>query len=288
MQTQIEDSGSLDAPTTPPLAATVLSTYDGVGQCQCPRCCAVRTPAPSYIDWDPLWDVINRVASTTAAGINRCVKTVAAAAPYALGFYGASMAIKAGVVALASRKSWLQCAVDLKPLCYGHLGGLAAVCAAAYAVGAAARKRERQRLPTGLVGLASRVMHMSAALGMAACSLGSLAYHLAHSTTLRDRWTYKAIDTLYERGMVDGIMLCGAVAIVVASAVIVFQSPCKVVTDMRRALAEVIDVDPVLTLDYEPRRRRPSTDLDDLLLPLPDADQAEPDDVDPEAEQAQS
>lgn len=273
MQLQNKQSDSLIPPA--PRTDATLSAYGVAGQCQCLCCCAARAPAPSYVDWTRVWDSACRATAPVAIVAERCAQTIAAAAPYAIGFYGATAAIKAGVAALASRGSWLRCAVELRPLCRGHLSGLAAVCAVAYAVESTARDRRRQRLPGGLVGLASQVVHMSAALGMAACCLGSLAHRLACSEVLRERWWHHGINDRYERGMADGIILCAVVAIGVASAVIVFQSPCQVITDIRRATAQIIDVDPLppATDGFDLHCRRRPADLDDLLLPLANDDQ---------------
>nr|UDO48010.1 hypothetical protein [Pandoravirus massiliensis] len=87
-------------------------------------------------------------------------------------------------------------------------------------------------------------------------------------------------------GMADGIVLFGLVAIAVASAVIVFQSPHKAVTDTRRALARIIDVDPTPTAHIQSEPDVPTrADLDDLLLPVRDADQER---AGPDAQPSQS
>nr|UDO47365.1 hypothetical protein [Pandoravirus massiliensis] len=288
MQSTIHNDIS-DLPTllmAPPRTdADILSTYDTTGPCQCLCCRAARVPAPSYIDWSRLRNTINCVSTAAVDGVVRCVRAITATAPCAFAFYGATIAIKAGVAALATRGSWLRCAVELRPLCYGHVSALAVACAATYAVDSVARDRKRRGLSTGLAGVASRVMHMAAALGATSCWLGSLAHRLAYTEALRERWWHYGIDHRYERGMADGIILCSVAAIAVASAVIVFQSPHKAVTDTRRALARIIDVDPTPAVNNEsaPCNQR-RADLDDLLLPLRDVDQAQPD---PEVELSQ-
>lgn len=287
MQSTTIQSDRSDLPTlsttSPSTGADALSTYNATGPCQCLRCCAARAPAPSYIDWARLWDAVNYASIEAVGGIAYCARAIAATAPCALAFYGATMAIKAGVAALASRNSWLRCAVEMKPMCCGHLAGLAVVCAVTYAVDSAARDRKRRGLSTGLAGVASRVMYMAAALGATSCWLGSLAHYLAYTEALRERWWHYNIDHRYERGMADGVLLCGVAAIAVASAVIVFQSPHKAVTDARRALARIIDVDPTPAVNIEPESCNQKRT--DLLLPLRDADQVQ---LDPEAEPALS
>nr|UDO47358.1 hypothetical protein [Pandoravirus massiliensis] len=214
MQPPVQDNASsLSAAPTTPISIDIgaLPTYDGAGPCQCLRCCAARTPAPPYIDWARLWAVGRRAAVATASGIDYCARTIAAAAPAAFGFYGATMGIGVGVAALALRDSWLRCAVELRPLCYGHVNGLVVICATAYAVDSAARDRKRRGLSTGLLGIASRVMCMATALGVASCGLGSLAHHLAYTDALRERWWHYGIDNRYERGMADGISGAGVI-----------------------------------------------------------------------------
>jgi hypothetical protein len=193
---------------------------------------------------------------------------VATATPHVIGFYGAALGIKAAVTVLASRNSWLRCAVNLRPLCGGHLGGLAAVCAMTYAVDATAHARQRRSLSPGLIGVASRVLHMSVALGAATCFLTSLGHHIVNSTALKTRWYAADTYSRHEFVMVDGILVGAVVSIVVASAVVVFQAPYRLIADLRHALARIVDVDPTFAQGFDVDQRYHT----DLLLPLADSD----------------
>nr|UMO80165.1 hypothetical protein [Pandoravirus aubagnensis] len=257
-----------DTTSLPSSAIDTHAIHSGAEHRQCSECGA-RVIVPRGVDWPGVRVRLYHATTATMAGLKCHAASIDAAMPHAIGFFGAALALRAGLALFVCRGhgSMLQSAIDAKPFRPGC--GMLALCALSHAISATIRDRQHRGLQVGIAAVIPKAINMGIAVAITSCWLVSSSYAIANHTLMRNRWGFLNKHCRYERGLADGVIICSVAVGAVAVAVTILQSDCALVARACRGLVRVINA------RTEPNTTPPVDGQADLMPPVPDVHQAD-------------